>query len=390
MDEHGLPTNFGGQGMAMSAEYSTEDGEEEEEGFKSKGQRMPFHGTDRTMNMNPLILANVQNSPYFKVELLNLKAYTEVVDEIYYKVSHLEPWERGTRKTAGMSQTGMCGGVRGVSAGGVVSSAFCLLFKLHTLRMTKKQVYGLLNHCDSPYIRALGFMYLRFTLPPQDMWDWFEPYIEDEEEIDIKAGGGKTMTMGELNRLFLTRLEWFETRFPRIAVNYERQIRANLDERFKVQKAPPAASRQTPQKEETVVRDKDRTARSSSKTTVKSKSRSKSKTRDKPKRSRSRSRSKDKSKKKRSRSRSRSKEKSKKAKKSRSRSRESKKEKKRDRSRSKHSHKKHKRSRSRDKKKDKDRSRSRGRGGDYQDELRKFQDLKKKRSRSRSRSRQRR
>jgi hypothetical protein len=33
----------------------------------------------------------------------------------------------------------MCGGVRGVSAGGVVSSAFCLLFKLHTLRMTKKQ-----------------------------------------------------------------------------------------------------------------------------------------------------------------------------------------------------------------------------------------------------------
>jgi hypothetical protein len=34
----------------------------------------------------------------------------------------------------------MCGGVRGVSAGGVVSSAFCLLFKLHTLRMSKKQV----------------------------------------------------------------------------------------------------------------------------------------------------------------------------------------------------------------------------------------------------------
>jgi hypothetical protein len=38
-----------------------------------------------------------------------------------------------------VGQTGMCGGVRGVSAGGVVSSAFCLLFKLHTLRMTKKQ-----------------------------------------------------------------------------------------------------------------------------------------------------------------------------------------------------------------------------------------------------------
>jgi pre-mRNA-splicing factor 38B len=41
---------------------------------------------------------------FLKVELLNLKAYSEVVDEIYYKVSHLEPWERGTRKTAGMSK----------------------------------------------------------------------------------------------------------------------------------------------------------------------------------------------------------------------------------------------------------------------------------------------
>ena len=37
-------------------------------------------------------------------------------------------------------QTGMCGGVRGVSAGGVISSAFCLLFKVHTVRPTKKQV----------------------------------------------------------------------------------------------------------------------------------------------------------------------------------------------------------------------------------------------------------
>ena len=37
-------------------------------------------------------------------------------------------------------QTGMCGGVRGVSAGGIVSSCFCLLYKLYTLKVTKKQV----------------------------------------------------------------------------------------------------------------------------------------------------------------------------------------------------------------------------------------------------------
>ena len=93
----------------------------------------------------------------------------------------------------------MCGGVRGVSAGGIVSSAYCLLYKLFTLKLSKKQVgkmipvfrktfhffllqvMGLLNHCDSPYIRGLGFMFLRYTLPPASLWDWFEPYMDDEE-----------------------------------------------------------------------------------------------------------------------------------------------------------------------------------------------------------------
>lgn len=70
---------------------------------------LPLWGNEATMNLNPLILANIQSSSYFKVSLFKLKTYHEVVDEIYYQVKHLEPWERGSRKTAG--QTGMCGGV---------------------------------------------------------------------------------------------------------------------------------------------------------------------------------------------------------------------------------------------------------------------------------------
>ncbi|KAG0730333.1 Pre-mRNA-splicing factor 38B [Chionoecetes opilio] len=110
------------------------------------------------MNLNPLILTNIQSSQYFKVNLYQLKTYHEVIDEIYYNVTHLEPWEKGSRKTSG--QTGMCGGVRGVGAGGIVSTAFCILYKLYTLRLSRKQVLGLLNHADSPYIRGLGFMYV--------------------------------------------------------------------------------------------------------------------------------------------------------------------------------------------------------------------------------------
>ena len=37
----------------------------------------------------------------------------------------------------------------------------------------------------------------------------------------MKAGGGKVITFGALVRAFLEKLEWFDTRFPRIPVNVQ-------------------------------------------------------------------------------------------------------------------------------------------------------------------------
>lgn len=75
----------------------------------------------------------------------------------------------------------MCGGVRGVGGGGIVSTAFCILYKLYTLKLTRKQVTGLMVHKDSPFIRGLGFMYVRYTQAPDDLFNWYEPYLDDPE-----------------------------------------------------------------------------------------------------------------------------------------------------------------------------------------------------------------
>lgn len=115
-----------------------------------------------------------------------------------------------------------------MGAGGIVSTAYCLLFKLYTLRLTRKQVNGLLTHTDSPYIRSLGFMYIRYTQPPGDLFDWYEEYLQDEEEVDAKAGGGQTMTIGQMLHLFLVKLDWFSTLFPRIPVPMQKQIESKL------------------------------------------------------------------------------------------------------------------------------------------------------------------
>ncbi|PAA70541.1 hypothetical protein BOX15_Mlig033979g2 [Macrostomum lignano] len=154
-----------------------------------KSNNLQLWGNRESMNLNSMVLTNIKQSPYFKYELAEVKTFHEVVDAIYFKVSHLEPWERGTRRTTGLS--GSSGGglqVRGVGAGGVVSTAYCLLYKLFTLRLNRKQLQTLLDHPDSPFIRALGFMYIRYCLDPKELWEWYEPYFDDAEELDVKAG----------------------------------------------------------------------------------------------------------------------------------------------------------------------------------------------------------
>ncbi|GAY64110.1 hypothetical protein CUMW_231060 [Citrus unshiu] len=83
--------------------------------------------------LEKVLCMNILSSDYFK-ELYRLKTYHEVIDEIYNQVDHVEPW-----------MTGNCRGP---------STAFCLLYKFFTMKLTVKQMHGLLKHPDSPYIRA--------------------------------------------------------------------------------------------------------------------------------------------------------------------------------------------------------------------------------------------
>ena len=90
--------------------------------------------------LEKVLCMNILSSDYFK-ELYRLKTYHEVVDEIYNQVDHVEPW-----------MTGNCRGP---------STAFCLLYKFFTMKLTVKQMHGLLIHKDSPYIRAVSISLFR-------------------------------------------------------------------------------------------------------------------------------------------------------------------------------------------------------------------------------------
>jgi pre-mRNA-splicing factor 38B len=139
---------------------------------------------------------------------VQLSFLTHSLDEIYASVNHVEPWQTGTSRNP--------------------STAFCLLVKFFLMRLTRKQMVGLLNTDDCPFVRCIGFLYLRYSCPPKDLWAWYEPYLEDPEEFAPFSNKSATLTMGQYLIRLLTDLHYCNTTFPRIPVPIERGYKVLL------------------------------------------------------------------------------------------------------------------------------------------------------------------
>lgn len=197
-------------------ESAVENGRRRSSSKKSSSNvAMPLWGPDDSFHFNPLLLRNTIHSPYFQKCCETLSEWNAVIDEIYYEVKHLEPFSND--KTP--------------------STAFCLLLRLLTLRMTEHQMNLTLNHPDSPYIRGIGFLYLRFAGMPDQVLRWIEPYFHDEEEFVVEAASAKrakTITMGQFVRDLFASREFYGTPLPRFPLDAERIIKVRLLQAEKV------------------------------------------------------------------------------------------------------------------------------------------------------------
>lgn len=126
------------------------------------------------------------------------------MEEICTEVKNVEPWLSGQR---------------------IPSTAFCLLYKLFTLRLTVNQMSGILNHKTSIYARCLGFLYLRYICQPDQLWDWFEPYLLSEENLVFRC---KSIPLGKYVQDLLIELRYCETLFPRIPTKVAREIEQKI------------------------------------------------------------------------------------------------------------------------------------------------------------------
>ena len=180
--------------------------EDDEAQAAEEGGRLPVHGNSATFNINSLLHQNIIEADYFRA-LYQLTTYHQVIDEVHAAVTHVEPWAAGTSRRP--------------------STAFCLLLKFMLMRLTRRQMEGLLDTSDSPLVRALGLLHLRYTAPPAELYAWYEPYLECDEEFCPSADAARPMSVGAFCVKLLTEMQYFGTTLPRIPVPIECKIKAS-------------------------------------------------------------------------------------------------------------------------------------------------------------------
>ena len=179
----------------------------------------PFAGavatSGKTHGVETVLRQNIAHSEYYR-KLCRLDAngtasydFMALVDEIYDLVDHAEPW--------------MCGNARGASTG------FCILFRLCEMELSDERIWHLLRHVDSPFIRVVGFLYVRYVKNGRELLKWCEEFFDDGEKF-APSPDGKEVTMGEFVRDLLLEQNYFETIFPRIPEVARREIVARIKE----------------------------------------------------------------------------------------------------------------------------------------------------------------
>ena len=90
-------------------------------------------GNQETMNLNNLLYKNILAAAYYKECLLALEDYPDLMLEAQQNLRSLEPFLTGTS----------------------ASTAFCILFRLHSLKPTRLQLEQLLDADNSTPVYAV-------------------------------------------------------------------------------------------------------------------------------------------------------------------------------------------------------------------------------------------
>merc|ERR1719183_1386136 len=124
----------------------------------------------KTYGFPPLVQSHIIDCRYYESTLTQMVAFEDLVEEARQYVKTVEPYmqDSSTMPTAFLA----------------------IVYRFFTLGLDGRQVRKLIDRHDSPFVRCLGFVYLRFALHSEKLWAWLGDYVIDDEEFQPTGGGG--------------------------------------------------------------------------------------------------------------------------------------------------------------------------------------------------------
>lgn len=179
-----------------------------EEGAEGTGVGKPVElANNKAFGFAGILQTHVVECAHFK-SLLSLETFDAMVDETYQFANSVEPYH--------------------TNSGTLPTALFCCVYRFFTLGLDSRMLRKLLNNQESPYLRAAGFLYVRYGLPHDTLWDWLGEYILDDETFQLSPENDQKTTIGEYVEGLLAQDKYFSTPFPRLPNSTRRRLEERL------------------------------------------------------------------------------------------------------------------------------------------------------------------
>lgn len=176
-------------------------------GFGDQDSRILECVNPKTYGLPPLLQSHITESQHYK-SLLTVDVFEQLVEEICRFADGVEPYL--TNSTT------------------LPSAAFCCLYRLLTMGLQSRQLKLLIDSSESPFVRCVGFLFVRFGLDPSQLWTWLGEYVLDDEEFKPSKEAEWVTTIGEYVEALLSQDRYYTIIFPRVPMSTKRQLEAKL------------------------------------------------------------------------------------------------------------------------------------------------------------------
>jgi len=161
----------------------------------------------KNYGFSPLLQTHVVESAHFKA-LVTLETFEQLVEEMYQYADNIEPYMANSSTTP--------------------SAMFCCLYRMFMLSIDGRQLHRLIDAVDNGYVRCIGFLCIRFGLPPEQLWTWLGEYVLDDEELHPSKDSEWVTTIGDFVEGLLIQEKYYTTVLPRLPMSVKRQLEVKL------------------------------------------------------------------------------------------------------------------------------------------------------------------